>query len=1340
MKLVKNYILSQVAARTLSKSEALPLLQELSNQEGNSARMEDIAVIGMACRLPQAGGPEEFWSNLIHGVDSIGDFPDSRKRDVDAPIRDYFKNKRNAPEIKYRRGAYLNRIDLFDAEFFNITPAEARCMDPLQRIFLEVSWEALEDAGYAEKELNGSRTGVYVGDTDADYLKLIQEMEPYALPGNTISIVASRLAYILNLASGSHLIDTACSASLAAVHHAIKGLITGDCEMALAGGLNLTLFPIDEGLADIGIASTDYKARTFDADANGTVWGEGFCTVVLKKLKNAKRDRDHIYAVIKGSAMNSDGKSNGITAPSARAQSELIQAAWRNAGIPLETMTYLEAHGTGTRLGDPIEMQGITGAIRSSTDHQQFCALGAVKTNIGHLDTAAGLAGFMKTVLALKHQAIPATLHFHDPNPHIDFMNSPVFVNTELMPWTTSNGVPRRAGVSAFGLAGTNCHVVLEEYQGDAPSAAGIPEGPEISILTLSAKSRGSFDALLERFILYLPDTPYTLRDICITSNTGRGHYAYRLAVAAASLDDLLGKLLLLRDTADSDRAFLKKAGIHYAYLEQRKNRSYNAKPNTDLNRLLDEYATGSEIQWEDWYGKHQGRRVPIPVYPFSGKRHWINYIPEQETVSVPQQPAVRNMDDCFYSLQWVPKELDAAKAAALPAGEAWLLFTDDTGVGVFLFEHMKQAGLRPVLVEAGDSFTKMQEDSYKLCPETPGHFEQLIVAVTDGGHQPIGGVVHLWTCTEIRSGMRNPLMLRESQIRGAESLLYLLKGFKAQNIAFPHEIRAVSNYAHLVTPEDGYLFPEKAPLWGLMKVVSQEYMECRCSCMDVETIGRKSSDVALEIMQELRHVESAEDYGSAWRNGKRYTQQLGRMKVQSLPERDIRLRENGVYLIAGGAGAVGLETCRYLAGKTRARLVIVNRTPLPKRQEWERLAGYSADTPVSSRIAELLRLEELGAEVHYYAADITDLTAMKAVMADVEARLGPVHGIIHSAMQLEHERLEQLDIFGFRRAADTKVIGAWVLQELAEEQNADFVLLYSSAASILGGVGLGGYAAGNAFMDQFAHYHSRRGAEMLSINWSFLEMGATAVELAAVRSLSLPVSAGDFALILDRLFQYRTSQALIARIRGDELKTALKLLKVHFAPELISALTQPTELTGTASPEAYQQTIHAYQELKRWLQQNDAIQDIIQRDVELGSRFVSFEEHLYSALQSDTPAQLAQKLTGRTFAVKLKDGEDDNYLEMERRLGQIWGEVLGLEEIGVHTDFFENGDSLMLMSVISRIKNDLSIDIPIQIFYQEPTVSGLSQWLLHSEELEADDSDDIPVLPRFYGDLKDPG
>ncbi|MFD2879140.1 ketoacyl-synthetase C-terminal extension domain-containing protein [Paenibacillus rhizoplanae] len=339
-------------------------------------------------------------------------------------------------------------------------------------------------------------------------------------------------------------------------------------------------------------------------------------------------------------------------------------------------------------------MQGITGAIRSSTDHQQFCALGAVKTNIGHLDTAAGLAGFMKTVLALKHQAIPATLHFHDPNPHIDFMNSPVFVNTELMPWTTSNGVPRRAGVSAFGLAGTNCHVVLEEYQGDAPSAAGIPEGPEISILTLSAKSRGSFDALLERFILYLPDTPYTLRDICITSNTGRGHYAYRLAVAAASLDELLGKLLLLRDTADSDRASLKKAGIHYAYLEQRKNRSYNAKPNTDLNRLLDEYATGSEIQWEDWYGKHQGRRVPIPVYPFSGKRHWINYIPEQETVSVPQQPAVRNMDDCFYSLQWVPKELDAAKAAALPAGQAWLLFTDDTGVGVFLVRPNEAGGL----------------------------------------------------------------------------------------------------------------------------------------------------------------------------------------------------------------------------------------------------------------------------------------------------------------------------------------------------------------------------------------------------------------------------------------------------------------------------------------------------------------------------------------------------------------------------------------------------------------------------------------------------------------------
>ncbi|MCC2442990.1 SDR family NAD(P)-dependent oxidoreductase [Bacillus cereus] len=1327
MKRVQNYILAQAANKSLLKEDALTMLKELFENQNKTVKTDDIAIVGMSCRFPDANGIGEFWDNMVNGVNSIREFPEIRKKDVDKPIRDYFKGKRNAPEINYRQGAYLDRIDLFDAEYFNITPAEARCMDPLQRLFLEVTWEALEDAGYTHKELFGSRTGVYVGDTDAEYIKLIQNMEPYALPGNTISVIASRIAYILNLSSGSHLIDTACSASLAAVHHAVKGLMTGDCDMAIAGGLNLTLFPIDEGLEDIGIASPDSIARTFDASANGTVWGEGVGVVVLKTLEKAKKDRDHIYAVIKGSAVNSDGKSNGITAPSALAQTEMIKEAWSNAGVSPETVTYMEAHGTGTNLGDPIEIEGITNAFRSFTDRSQFCALGAVKTNIGHLDTAAGLAGLIKTVLLLKNKKIPATLHFEDPNPHINFVESPVYVNTELIPWEKEEGVLRRAGVSAFGIAGTNCHVVLEEYDENGEESVDKKEREEY-IFTLSAKSKASFNKLIKGYLKYFPNTSHSIQNICFTSNQCRGHYAYRLAIVASTIEELQKRLELFNSLNDRYRS-LPEEGIFYSHLNRREDRQYKLSATTAIETILEEYIKGSEINWGEMYDLKLRRRVPLPVYQFSGNRYWIDYIPEHDSSPIQIQNEKKDVDQWFYKLDWIENEANT-KTKIETSEENWLLFADEEGVTSGLTALMKENKKTPIIVEVASNFKQLNQYHYQIRPNNFEDYLNLLDSIIKSGFSNLKGIMHLWTCTEIRSSLRKMEDLKESQEKGVLSLFYILKALNKYDFSRSLEIRIVSNYANLVVPEDSYVFPEKAPLWGFMKVVAQEYNTYKCSCIDIETIERDVPDVSLEIYNEVFRSES-KDFVSAWRNGKRFTQQISREKLASVPKRNINVREGGVYLVAGGAGSVGIETCRYLAQNNKIKLVVVNRMPLPDRQKWEEVLEQDKNSEVGKRIQNLLDLEKMGSEVIYYSVDITDLGETRKMTNEIQSKYGQITGILNATMHLEEENIERQDQDEFVKTMESKIMGTWVLNEVSKDCKLDFFLLYSSVASFLGGDGLGSYAAANAFMDQYAQYQSRRGIEITAIGWSYLEMGATNEQLSDTNVMSLPISTEEYTQVLDKLFKYKLTHPILANIKGEELAKVLTLLNIKFSSDLLKEF-KPNEEVGISSTSAIK-ILEAYRELKEILTSDNLLNDIIQRNVELGAKFVSFEEELHNSLEPKSENSDMKLKNPSGVKVTLVGREDELYSETERKLGQIWGDVLGYETIDIHSDFFENGDSLMLMSVVTKINEQLGMDLPVQVFFQEPTIYALSRWIDEENQNASDEDEIIPILPRDF-------
>jgi phthiocerol/phenolphthiocerol synthesis type-I polyketide synthase C len=457
--LVFEYPTIEELARHLAGEEKTAAV---STEADKVEQGEPIAIIGIGCRLPGARDPKSFWQLLRDGVDAISEVPPERW-----DLRDFYDPNPATPgKMSTRWGGFLQQIDQFDARFFGISPREAVRMDPQQRLLLEVAWEALEDAGLPVERLAGSRTGVFVGISSNDYGQMQFRdpalSDPYAGSGNALSIAANRLSYLFDLRGPSLAVDSACSSSLVAVHLACRSLWSGEATLALAGGVNLILSPtITVNFSKAGFMAPDGRCKAFDASANGYVRSEGAGVVVLKPLGRALADGDPVYAVIRGTAVNQDGHTNGLTAPNRHAQEAVLREAYRRAGVVPGAIQYVEAHGTGTALGDPIEASALGAVLGEGRPEGERCAIGSLKTNIGHLEAAAGIAGLIKMALALKHGELPPSLHFRQPNPHIPFDQLPLRVQTALSPWPVREG-RALAGVSSFGFGGTNAHVVLE--------------------------------------------------------------------------------------------------------------------------------------------------------------------------------------------------------------------------------------------------------------------------------------------------------------------------------------------------------------------------------------------------------------------------------------------------------------------------------------------------------------------------------------------------------------------------------------------------------------------------------------------------------------------------------------------------------------------------------------------------------------------------------------------------------------------------------------------------------------------------------------------------------------
>jgi acyl transferase domain-containing protein/NAD(P)-dependent dehydrogenase (short-subunit alcohol dehydrogenase family)/SAM-dependent methyltransferase len=614
-----------------------PVQQPRKNTDIDS---ESIAIIGLSGVYPQASDLDQFWQNLKTGLDCITEIPADRWS-----LEDFFcpdADKAVEQGLSYNKwGGFVESFAAFDPQFFNISPKETMSIDPQERLFLQMAWKALEDAGYTRtmlKEIYQQKVGVFAGITKTGFdlygPKLWQEGRKY-FPHTSFSSVANRLSFFLNVRGPSMPIDTMCSSSLTAIHEACEHIHRGDCELALAGGVNLYLHPANYiAMCAKQMLSKDGQCKSFGIGGNGFVPGEGVGVVLLKPLSSAIRDKDAIHAVIRATQVNHGGKTNGYTVPNPNAQTELIRGALDKAGINARHISYIEAHGTGTELGDPIEITGLTHAFRDDTQDLGFCKIGAAKSNIGHLEAAAGIAGVTKTILQMKHGKIVPSLHAKTVNPNISFEKTPFVVNQELTPWHRPQldgiEIPRLAGISSFGAGGSNAHIILEEYQVPEKVASDAPA----VIIPLSARTQAQLDQRVASLLTWLKTNSANLRSLAYTLQLGREAMEYRLGSVVSSIQELKDILTdYLSKKQATDRLYVGNTQqLNEATAPSEENQQQTIEKwiqQQELERLLKLWVKGVTVDWGQFYTTTP-QRVHLPTYPFAQKRYWINDQPKQ--------------------------------------------------------------------------------------------------------------------------------------------------------------------------------------------------------------------------------------------------------------------------------------------------------------------------------------------------------------------------------------------------------------------------------------------------------------------------------------------------------------------------------------------------------------------------------------------------------------------------------------------------------------------------------------------------------------------------------------
>ncbi|HEX6101022.1 MAG TPA: SDR family NAD(P)-dependent oxidoreductase [Thermoanaerobaculia bacterium] len=1023
----------------------------------------DIAIVGLAGRYPQAENLLEFWRNLKDGRDCITEIPADRW-DHDL----YFDPDPSRAGKSYTKwGGFISDVDKFDPLFFNISPKEAELMDPQERLFLETAWETIEDAGYSREKIAGGRVGVFVGVMWGQYELFGAESlvrGNAVLPGSSYASIANRVSYFFDLRGPSIALDTMCSSSLTAIHLACEALRRGEIEAALAGGVNVSIHPYKYlSLSQGKFAATDGKCRSFGEGGDGYVPGEGVGAVLLKPLDLALRDGDQIYATIKSSSVNHGGKTNGYTVPNPNAQGVLIREALGKANIDPATLGYIETHGTGTSLGDPIEVTGLLQAFEGSAGEKQSCPIGSVKSNIGHLEAAAGIAAVTKALLQLRYAQLVPSLHADPPNPNINFADSPFYVQTELADWVRPASHPRRVGISSFGAGGSNAHLILEE----AP-AVTLPESAPLAVrseaIVLSAKNPDALLRYAERILRFLDAVPDgSLADMAYTFQVGRTAMDARLAVIATTTEELRGTLeewIALRksgDASDMQRAFygnvretqysagmLVAGPAGKAFIE-------TLLRNRDLERVARLWVLGADIDWSLLDRDGNARRVSLPTYPFAKERFWVR----QETaplrvVRKAIEPPAEEKRRISYVPQWTAQELAAAAEPRPATGTVLLL---DASEELFsAWRELPDAGTI-VLVKPGDAFEEIAPNAYAFDFTREEQFQALVAALESKGLFPDVVLHHATQPCDLAV----PEDVARQLDRGVFALFHLCKALMG---AKRHAVRVLSLFAGA---------PLGAAIAGFLKTLALEAPSYGAKSVEIAGDLLVAEKIAL-IQDELRDREwHAPEV--RYRDGARSVRAL---VPQPAAQGKLPLRRNGVYLLTGGLGGLGIIFAEYLAKNYQARLVLTGRSAPNARQQ-----------------AKIDRLKAHGAEVLVLQADVTRRDDVERVVRAAKERFLQLHGVIHAAgvtrdAFLLRKTREEMDA-----VLAPKVYGTINLDLATGGESLDFFALFASVAGVTGNIGQCDYAFGNRFLDAFAESRARmRSGRTLSIDWPFWEEG----------------------------------------------------------------------------------------------------------------------------------------------------------------------------------------------------------------------------------------------------------
>lgn len=1314
-------VIRKIKNNVLSEEMGIQVINSINQntgfreQEKGESDAMDIAIIGMSGRYPDADNVDKFWENLKMGRDSVREVPEDRwdlKAFYDSDVNQI--NKCNC-----KRGGWLKNIYDFDSAFFKLSYREAEYMDPHQRLLIQEAYHAFEDAGYTFEKLNNAKCGVFVGYEPGDYLTQMRDnnIEPdaYTFTGITPPVLSGRISYFYNLKGPSVTLNTGCSTSLVALNMACDSILSGNCDMALAGGVTVALIPdFYIMLSQMKMLSPDGFCRTFDKDANGFVPGEGVGAIVIKPLQKAIKDKDNIYGVIKGIRSNQDGRSNGITAPNELAQLELEKKVYRDFHIDPSTISYIETHGTGTKIGDPIEVNALTKAFEAYTNEKSFCALGSVKTNIGHTMIASGMASLIKVLLCMKYKTLVPSLHFHTINPEIELENSPFYINTEREAWKTTAGAKRRAAISGFGIAGTNVHVVLEECE----RAEKTQENRTYYLIPFSAKTETSCLKNLECMAKKLKAEidNISITDLMYTLTCRRNHFPVRCAFVVRSVEELIDVINDVlsgsKNITDYNKEIVDTKSLKHKTEYRMSATNLFDDSKATLEKAKELYLQGQVIDWEQYFETKNVACISLPNYCYDTKFFWpgkgkmkrspLAYSDKKEGIVETESSPVN-----YYHGLWKERKLDA-QSISLDDTECVLLFVSSweqyEKICSSAPSNIKKNQMIGVILSS--AFCKIDETHFEIGDSLEDYTE--LLHCIHNVQKKASYIIFGWNQSEwdiketdsenerkVRKTMYSMFYLAEALTRTKEN--------KEANILFFCHGKKDSLY-EAITAFMRTIHIEQVKLCFKYLVISEEETS-------LEPIWKELIDCA---QQEICYAD-----------GKRYQKQYKAFQLQN-GQLENRFQYGGVYVISGGLGSIGLLTAKHLAKKWQAKLILLGHTPLDAAKE-----------------AKLNQIREAGGTADYYCVDLGREDAVSDFINMVLRLKGTINGVIHCAGITRDNIFLKKSDKEIKAVLDPKIQGIRNLNKATQKIRLDFFACFSSTTSVLGSIGLSDYAFGNHYMDLFCKERAKLVERnecygvSVSMSWPFWKDGGMQIPEYVQKRLYQEVgmegiTAEEGLGILEHLINFGEDHVFILKGNAQKIQSVFDVMYkpqrkayVHTTKAMDKQTDTKKLVVGVLSEETHIPSV----------QLSDAT---YLEELGMDSIMIQGMNERLEKIFGNIPKTLFYEFS--TIA-ELIHYFEDNYQnpaikvpvkESNHNVRDVVIEILSREthipkeEICDETDFEELGIESILIANLNSILEELFPALPKTLFFELRTVGELTEYLesnygkVHLEENES--------------------